>query len=660
MNLDYATVFSLAPFINENVITIIGICLVIGAMAKSSQVGQMKANKKWWCSRFFSSFQIAGKVSNALESVGPVCVHKCYRHLNRKNNLAKHSVRHYSTKLIIRGQNLESRVGISLSKREGNMIKLPENIQSIIIGLMLSRGRLQKSNGLSSLRSNPGGIAAGGNARFIIGHSMEYSIYIWYLFSLLSPYCSTYPYIYNRKNQLNRVMELRTRSLACFTELYIQFYNESKDNLPTTGGKKIIPLVTIFDLLTREALAHWFLASQMFRLRDNRNVMLNYFITFFCLVEAVRLMNVLLIKFDIISTLESKGSSIFILISEKSHSKFKCLIDPYISNFVLSLLGLNTPPQTSFEERKTSSPERGTCSLALGNKFPPRRGTSLEIPAVKQLNTDPEKSQRQGINQQVLDQLTVYNKLVTNLHDKNFLFWFIGFTEGDGSFVVSGGKSIFSIHLHVADLPLLYIIQNELNMGQVQIKKNSAIFQVKANRDIFTLISIFNGNLFLLKRQKQFNNWLLNYNIKTKIDIIIKPYLFKPSLNDSWLAGFIDAEGCFTISIRKDRERIEQKFVLVQKDAELEMIELTDLIGGRHYQENNNISRLYISYSNVDYLVEYLGRHKLYSIKSISFEKWVEVYNYRKNKPSDLRHDYPQLKKKVSLINSIRKAHLLR
>ena len=39
MNLDYATVFSVAPYINENVITIIGICLLIGAMAKSSQVG---------------------------------------------------------------------------------------------------------------------------------------------------------------------------------------------------------------------------------------------------------------------------------------------------------------------------------------------------------------------------------------------------------------------------------------------------------------------------------------------------------------------------------------------------------------------------------------------------------------------------------------------
>lgn len=38
-NLDYATVFSLAPFMNENLIAIIGICLLIGAMAKSSQFG---------------------------------------------------------------------------------------------------------------------------------------------------------------------------------------------------------------------------------------------------------------------------------------------------------------------------------------------------------------------------------------------------------------------------------------------------------------------------------------------------------------------------------------------------------------------------------------------------------------------------------------------
>lgn len=38
-NLNYTTVFSLAPYYNENIVIIIGICLLIGAMAKSSQVG---------------------------------------------------------------------------------------------------------------------------------------------------------------------------------------------------------------------------------------------------------------------------------------------------------------------------------------------------------------------------------------------------------------------------------------------------------------------------------------------------------------------------------------------------------------------------------------------------------------------------------------------
>lgn len=38
-NLDYSTVFSLAPYINQDIITLIGICLLIGAMAKSSQIG---------------------------------------------------------------------------------------------------------------------------------------------------------------------------------------------------------------------------------------------------------------------------------------------------------------------------------------------------------------------------------------------------------------------------------------------------------------------------------------------------------------------------------------------------------------------------------------------------------------------------------------------
>ena len=39
MNIDYSTVFSIAPYISNNIVIIVGVCLLIGAMAKSSQIG---------------------------------------------------------------------------------------------------------------------------------------------------------------------------------------------------------------------------------------------------------------------------------------------------------------------------------------------------------------------------------------------------------------------------------------------------------------------------------------------------------------------------------------------------------------------------------------------------------------------------------------------
>ena len=74
MNLDYATVFSLAPFINEDIIVLIGICLLIGAMAKSSQLGLQERTsmpKRVNNVEFtlYSTLLIAGNFSNAWESV---------------------------------------------------------------------------------------------------------------------------------------------------------------------------------------------------------------------------------------------------------------------------------------------------------------------------------------------------------------------------------------------------------------------------------------------------------------------------------------------------------------------------------------------------------------------------------------------------------------
>jgi len=76
--LDYATIFSLAPHINVNVITFIAILLLLGAAAKSAQLGQVKALVILILFKYFIYLIIirtliyAGKISNTLEFDDPI------------------------------------------------------------------------------------------------------------------------------------------------------------------------------------------------------------------------------------------------------------------------------------------------------------------------------------------------------------------------------------------------------------------------------------------------------------------------------------------------------------------------------------------------------------------------------------------------------------
>ena len=65
-------------------------------------------------------------------------------------------------------------------------------------------------------------------------------------------------------------------------------------------------------------------------------------------------------------------------------------------------------------------------------------------------------------------------------------------------------------------------------------------------------------NILEKEKQKQFEIWVSIFNEKYKSNIKIIPNKFKPSLNDNWLTGFIDAEaeGSFMVSVTK-RKRIQ-------------------------------------------------------------------------------------------------------
>lgn len=86
------------------------------------------------------------------------------------------------------------------------------------------------------------------NASFKFTQSVNNLPYFVHVFSLLSHYCSSMPYLeYYLRGKYYYNFRFETRAYPCFTNLINVWY---------PNGTKIIP-DTIYDLLTPLALAHW-------------------------------------------------------------------------------------------------------------------------------------------------------------------------------------------------------------------------------------------------------------------------------------------------------------------------------------------------------------------------------------------------------------------
>ena len=94
-----------------------------------------------------------------------------------------------------------------------------------------------------------------------------------------------------------------------------------------------------------------------------------------------------------------------------------------------------------------------------------------------------------------------------------FLTWFIGFTEGDGSFVITkrNKEMQFVITQSTDDVDILHLIVEQLGFGKV-IKqgKRTSRFIVQDLYNMHLLILLFNGNLVLPTRKKMFKTFLEN------------------------------------------------------------------------------------------------------------------------------------------------------
>nr|YP_009184902.1 putative LAGLIDADG homing endonuclease [Jenufa minuta]ALO63005.1 putative LAGLIDADG homing endonuclease [Jenufa minuta] len=188
----------------------------------------------------------------------------------------------------------------------------------------------------------------------------------------------------------------------------------------------------------------------------------------------------------------------------------------------------------------------------------------------------------------------ITSKKITR-QDKNFLEWFIGFSEGDGHFGLvkfptaknpNNQRPKFIINQN--EPQVLFKIKKKLGFGTViciEVKKKPQKYYrytVSKLKDIQLLIELFNGNLILKKTRQRFYNWvtcfktLLNQqkSVTHKFQLTetpLKTLLLDSIMFDSaWLAGFTDAEGGFYASLSMNMRyklglRLRVKYYLRQK-----------------------------------------------------------------------------------------------
>ena len=154
------------------------------------------------------------------------------------------------------------------------------------------------------------------------------------------------------------------------------------------------------------------------------------------------------------------------------------------------------------------------------------------------------------------------------------LIWLVGFTEGDGCFsVTKNGDSVnyeFSIEVSIRDIQLLYKIKRLLKVGSITTRTRKsnpsnkdlefARLKISSKPDLINIIlPIFSKYEMLTSKKNKFiyfKECLISNVIYFKdlpLYVENKTPIFKDiqallnvSYFDSWLVGFIEAEGCFS------------------------------------------------------------------------------------------------------------------
>ncbi len=232
-------------------------------------------------------------------------------------------------------------------------------------------------------------------------------------------------------------------------------------------------------------------------------------------------------------------------------------------------------------------------------------------------------------------------------------YYLAGLLEGDGQIYIpnsnpdSKGRLIYpsiQITFHTKDLPLAFQLQKIVQHGSIcNIKgKKAYVWTVTNKEGQIKMIELINGKL---RTQKiiQFNKLIEYINLKYNTHYQTNSIDNSSLLNNSWLSGFIDAEGCFYLRCSEKSKyplKLECKFELSQSKTNIHIKYLESfanlLLTTLKSVKNDTQFRVRTtSLAGNKILINYLNNYPLFSSKYLDYLDWkkgVEIIEQKEHK----------------------------
>lgn len=188
------------------------------------------------------------------------------------------------------------------------------------------------------------------------------------------------------------------------------------------------------------------------------------------------------------------------------------------------------------------------------------------------------------------------NSIFLQRLDPNFIEWFVGFSDGEGSFGFIKSKSkntyvfSFRILLHIDDLEVLNYIKDNLGLGKVSSRGKICVLVVSKLSEIKSIIEIFElrplnttkhlnfisfKEAYTLFTNSEFSEELVNKLEQLRSGINRKridfnlPADHEYSITPNWLLGFTEGDGSFFVTTTG----LGLNFTLTQAGTDFDLME---------------------------------------------------------------------------------------